>query len=326
MRRKIDWEGQIGRRLRFRDLHVFFTVANTGSMTKAAMVLGVSAPTVSEVIADLEHGLGVRLLDRGPRGIAPTVYGEAFLKRGLAAFHELKQGIRDIEFLADPTVGEIRIGSDESIIAAMLPLIIDAFQQLHPKVVVDVDDIDLRSYPPKLREFGFDLVLTRVASLDSEFGVDLNVQTLFEDELIVAAGLQTRWARRRKIDIAELAGERWVLAGPATWNYKIIAEAFQVRGLPMPAVSVRSLSVHIRSNLLASGRYITALPHSVVYLNADRFPLKVLPLDLPAHPWPVKLLTQKNRTLTPVVERFIACAFDVAKEIATRPRARRSQN
>ena len=57
MRRKIDWEGQIGRRLRFRDLHVFFTVANTGSMTKAATVLGVSAPTVSEVIADLEHGL-----------------------------------------------------------------------------------------------------------------------------------------------------------------------------------------------------------------------------------------------------------------------------
>jgi DNA-binding transcriptional LysR family regulator len=326
MRRKIDWEGQIGRRLRFRDLHVFFTVANTGSMAKAATVLGVSTPTVSEVIADLEHGLGVRLLDRGPRGIAPTVYGEAFLKRGLAAFHELKQGIRDIEFLADPTVGEIRIGSDESIMAAMLPPIIDAFQQLHPKVVVDVDDIDLRSYPLKLREFGFDLVLTRVPSLDSEFGVDLNVQTLFEDELVVAAGLQTRWARRRKIDIAELAGERWVLAGPSTWNYKIIAEAFQVRGLPMPAASVRSLSVHIRSNLLASGRYITALPHSVVYLNVDRLPLKVLPLDLPARPWPIKLLTQKNRTLTPVVERFIACAFDVAKAIATQPRAGRSQN
>jgi DNA-binding transcriptional LysR family regulator len=325
MRRKIDWEGQIGRRLRFRDLHVFFTVANTGSMTKAATVLGVSAPTVSEVIADLEHALGVRLLDRGSRGIVPTVYGDAFLKRGLAAFDELKQGIRDIEFLADPTVGEIRIGSDESIMAAMLPLIIDAFQQRHPKVVVDVDDIDLRS-PPKLREFGFDLVLTRVPGLDSEFGVDLNVQNLFEDKLVVAAGLQTRWARRRKIDIAELAGERWVLAGPGTWNHKIIAEAFQVRGLPIPAVSVKSLSVHIRSNLLASGRYITALPHSVVYLNADRFPLKVLPLDLPARPWPVKLLTQKNRTLTPVVERFIACAFDVANAIATQPRARRSQN
>ncbi|HMI10597.1 MAG TPA: LysR family transcriptional regulator, partial [Bradyrhizobium sp.] len=54
-------------------------------------------------------------------------------------------------------------------------------------------------------------------------------------------------------------------------------------------------------------------------------PLKVLPLDLPSRPWPVNLLTQKNRTLTPVVERFIACAFDVAKAIVTPSRARRSE-
>src|SRR5467141_4095656 len=135
MRRKIDWEGQIGRRLRFRDLHVFFTVANTGSMTKAATVLGVSAPTVSEVIADLEHALGVRLLDRGSRGIMPTVYGDAFLKRGLAAFDELKQGIRDIEFLADPTVGEIRIGCPESISSSILPAIVERLSKQYPGVV-----------------------------------------------------------------------------------------------------------------------------------------------------------------------------------------------
>ena len=62
MLRKIDWDSQIGRRLRLRDLHVFSTVAQRGSMAKAAAQLGVSTPTVSEVIADLEHGLGVRLL------------------------------------------------------------------------------------------------------------------------------------------------------------------------------------------------------------------------------------------------------------------------
>src|SRR5438128_344606 len=101
MPRKIDWEGRTGRRLKLRDLHVYFVVVQCGSMAKAAAQLGVSQPTVSEVIADLEHTFGVRLLDRLPRGVEPTMYGNALLKRSIAAFDELKQSGRDIEFLAD---------------------------------------------------------------------------------------------------------------------------------------------------------------------------------------------------------------------------------
>ena len=111
MVRKIDWESQIGRRLRLRDLHVFSTVVQCGSMAKAAQQLGVSQPAVSEVIADLEHALGVRLLDRSSQGIEPTIYGDALLKRSVAVFDELKQSIRDIEFLSDATTGEVRIGT-----------------------------------------------------------------------------------------------------------------------------------------------------------------------------------------------------------------------
>jgi len=105
---KIDWESQIGRRLRLRDLHVLHAVVQHGSMAKAAVQLGVSQPAVSEVIADLEHALGVRLLDRSSRGIEPTMYGNALLKRSMTVFDELKQSIRDIEFLADPTTGEVK--------------------------------------------------------------------------------------------------------------------------------------------------------------------------------------------------------------------------
>jgi DNA-binding transcriptional LysR family regulator len=82
MPRKIDWESQIGRRLRMRDLHVFVTVVQCSSMAKVAVALGVSQPAVSEVIADLEDSLGVRLLDRGPHGVEATMYGRALLKGG----------------------------------------------------------------------------------------------------------------------------------------------------------------------------------------------------------------------------------------------------
>jgi len=121
MARKIDWESQVGRRLKLRDLHVFFTVVQRGSMAKAAAHLGVSQPAVSELISGLEHTLGVRLLDRSSRGVEATIYGRALLKRSVAAFDELKQGIRDIEFLTDPTAGEVRIGCAESTASALLP-------------------------------------------------------------------------------------------------------------------------------------------------------------------------------------------------------------
>jgi DNA-binding transcriptional LysR family regulator len=124
---KIDWESQIGRRLKLRDLHVFSMVAQCGSMAKAAHQLGVSQPAVSEIIADLEHTLRVRLLDRYPHGVEPTMYGDAVLRRTTAVFDELKQSIRDVESLADPTAGQIHIGCVESLSATILPQVLLRF-------------------------------------------------------------------------------------------------------------------------------------------------------------------------------------------------------
>jgi DNA-binding transcriptional LysR family regulator len=127
MLHKIDWESQIGRRLRLRDLHVFSTVVQCGSMAKAARQLGVSQPAVSEVVIDLEHALGVRLLDRSAQGVAPTIYGDALLRRTIAVFDELKQSVRDIEHLSDPGAGELRIGCTESLATTILPQAISSF-------------------------------------------------------------------------------------------------------------------------------------------------------------------------------------------------------
>src|SRR5258705_5489576 len=140
MPRKIDWESQIGRRLKLRDLHVFHTVVQHHSMAKAAGQLGVSQPAVSEVIADLEHALGVRLLDRSSQGVEPTIYGNALLKRSIAVFDELKQSVRDIEFLADPTTGEIKIACPLAIAFTVIPHVIERFREKYPRVILHFDE------------------------------------------------------------------------------------------------------------------------------------------------------------------------------------------
>jgi DNA-binding transcriptional LysR family regulator len=316
MSKIVDWDSHIGRRLRLRDLHVFFTVVQSGSMAKAAAQFRVSQPAVSKVIADLEHVVGVCLLDRGPRGVEPTIYGRALLARARGAFDELRQGIRDIEFLGDPTAGELKIGAPESISAAILPAIIDVFNRQYPRVVIQVDDVLSPSFElPKLRDRNYDLVLCRMIRPLANEQNDLNIEILFDDPPVVAAHMQSRWARRRKIDPAELVGEPWILPPPSTQLCSYIAEAFEAHGLAMPKISLIAFSMHLRTNLPASGRFITVFSKSVLRLNGDRYALKALPVDLRIRPSPVAIVTVKNRTLSPVVERFIACAREVTRSL-----------
>src|SRR5712671_1006805 len=122
-----DWDDQIGRRLRLRDLRVLFAVVQSGSLAKAAVELRVSQPAVSQVVSNLERALGVRLVDRNSRGVEPTLYARALLARGRAAFDELRQGIRDIEFLADPTTGDLTIGYTQG--ETLLPQIVERFTE-----------------------------------------------------------------------------------------------------------------------------------------------------------------------------------------------------
>src|SRR5260370_38372519 len=110
---------RIGRGLKLRDLRILMTVVECGTMGKAAGHLAISQPVVSKTIADMEHALGVRLLDRSQRGVEPTPSGRALIKRGIAIFDEMRQGIEEIEFLSDPTAGERRIGATAPITAAI---------------------------------------------------------------------------------------------------------------------------------------------------------------------------------------------------------------
>ena len=311
----MEWESRLGRRLRVRDLYILSIAVRSGSMAKAARQLAISQPAVSEAIANLEHILGVRLLDRTPRGVAPTIYADAILRRSSAVFDELKQGVRDIAFLTDPTAGELKIGCPESISSSILPAIIEHFQAQHPAVVLDLDAGTTAELVARLSDRTLDVMLARTVGgfADDSFADFLNAEVLFQDRMMVVAGAQTRWARRRKIDIAELADAQWILAKSDTWNFSVVEEAFRQRGLGLPRVTMRTLSVHVRTNLLTTGEFVTVLPKSVIDLYGKRFALKTLPIELPARPWPVAIVTLKNRTLSPLAERFIASARAVVK-------------
>ena len=308
-----DWDSRIGRRLKLRDLHILAAVVRWGSMAGAASHLAMSQPAVSESIATLEAALGVRLLDRSTRGAEPTRYAEALLARGRAAFDELRQGIQEIEFLADPTVGEVRVACGDTVAAGLLPAVIDRLSRHRPNVSVRV--IQSSAEAPEyreLRERRVDLALARISPPFYEEGLDAEV--LFEDPHRVVAGAATAWARRRRISLAQLANEPWIFPSNRVIR-DLIAEAFGACGLALPRERVTSNSILLRNHLLATGRFLTVLPESVLRYNAKPWALKALPIELAVKPRSVGVLTLRNRTVSPVVDVFREHLRAVAKSL-----------
>lgn len=320
MVQKIDWEHQIGRRIRLRDLHIFLTVAQRGSMAQAAAELGVSQPAVSEVIADLEKTLGVPLFERSSRGVQPTMYARAMINRSVAAFDELKQGIRTLENLADPAAGELWIGCVESVAASTLPPILRRYMQDFPRVTVHIRR--LTSPTPEFRnlfERNLDLVLARDVKKPSQDDDELNVEPVFDDHLIVAVGEQNPLARYRSVELMDLTSGAWVLTPPDCWTNTALMEAFRARGLDPPTVRLTTYSIALRMDLIATGPYITIFPGSMQTTCAKRSLIKILPIELPVRPRPLAIVTLQHRILNPVAERFIDYVRDFAAARSSAP-------
>jgi DNA-binding transcriptional LysR family regulator len=323
MARITQWERHIGRRLSLRDLFVYFTVVECGSMSKAASQLGVATPSISDLIASLEQTLGVKLLERTPKGVLPTRYGDALLVRAHAAFDELRQGIRDIEFISDPAAGEVRIGCSESLLA-FLVFVIERLSQQHPRMRFHVQQVHWPTVKfPELHERKIDLALARLVTLPVQEPLDeaLHAEVLFDDPFLVVVGPNSKWWRRRKVDLANLVDEPWLSTPLDVLAGLFLTEAFEARSLRSPKPLVATYSTFLRGSLASRGQYVAVLPRSVLRLTAKQHSLKALPIQLSSKPSPVAAVTLRNRNLTPAVQVFINCAREIASSLFQEKRA-----
>jgi DNA-binding transcriptional LysR family regulator len=254
-------------------------------------------------------------LDRSRGGIEPTIYGRALLTHGLAAFNELKQGVKAVESLADPTAGELRIGCNQPMAAGALGVMLDRLSRKYPRLTFLVKTgfpPDLRDH--ELRERSIDLMIGRLPSITP--AEDTDVEVLYYDRSYVVTGTRSRWTRRRKIELAELINEAWTLPPQESFAGSRVSEVFRASGLQVPRAVVAANYGQLQNTLLQTGRFLTILPLTMLHFSAKRLRLKALPVELRTPPWPVGIVTLKNRTLNPVAQLFIRCAREVTKPLA----------
>jgi DNA-binding transcriptional LysR family regulator len=305
---------RIERRISLHDLRVLMAVIQAGSMGKAAKSLATSQPAVSRSISDLESTLGVRLLDRSPQGIEPTQYGRALLRRGISVFDELTQGIKDIRFLADPTVGDLRIGASIAIAAGFVSTVIDRLCQRNPGLAFQVVATDSATAYRALMDRQVDLAVLHIIEPIPE--EHFNSEVLLWDPHVVVAGRQNPLVRRRRVNLGDLVNERWTLPIAGAPYHAVVFEAFRANGLQVPRTAVAS-TLPVRSALLTTGRYLSMVPRVVLQFPTPNQGLRALKIDLPTTAKPLALITLKNRTLNPVAQLFSDWAHEAAKRTKT---------
>ncbi|MGB6537262.1 MAG: LysR family transcriptional regulator [Xanthobacteraceae bacterium] len=304
---------RIERRISLHDMRVLMSVVQAGSMGKAAQRLATSQPAISRAIADLEHTLGVRLLDRTKLGIEPTAYGAALAERGIAVFDELRRAVQHIEFLADPTSGELHIAATLPIATGFGATVIDQMSRRYPRVVIHLSSGPSDMAYRALAERRVDLVIARLfAPIGKE---NVTVDILFDEQEVIVAGANNPLSKRRKLRLSELVDQPWVLAPEDSLSGTVFVEAFRAARLEPPRASVVASAAPARLAMVANRRFLTIVPKSMLTHSFFHAALKRLPVDLSVTRRPIAITTLKNRTGSPAAKLFIDLAREAAKTI-----------
>jgi DNA-binding transcriptional LysR family regulator len=252
----MKWDDRVGRRLRLKDLHTLQTVAEVGSMAKASERLALSQPAISKAISDMERAFGTRLLNRTSRGVDLTQAGHLLVERARIIFDEIRQSVSDIEHISDPTQGEVRIGTTEPV-TGVVSEIITRLVRKYPRISYHVLVSDTDTLGRELRERALDVLVTRwVPPLVAD---DLAAKVLFKSPLAVMAERHHPLLLRKKLSLADLMEEQWALSPADSFLGRIVLDLFHRRKLPLPPAIVTTISIYMRLNLLASGRFLTVL-------------------------------------------------------------------
>jgi DNA-binding transcriptional LysR family regulator len=306
------WDDRVGRRLRLKDLHTLQVVAEAGSMARASRQLALSQPAISKAIADMEHTIGASLLDRSAHGVELTASGRLLIGRGRIIFDELREGIKDIQHVSDPMQGEIRIGTTEPI-TGFLAEVISRMSQAYPRITYRVFVSDTTTLARDLRERALDIVIARWTA--DAVADDLAAEVLFKAPLAVMADRRHPLLKRKKMSLADTMGEAWTLSPPDSFLGQVVTDVFRRRKLPLPAAIVTTLSINMRLNLLASGRFLTMLPARMVRQRANRAWLRALDIDLPDSAGPLASITVKKRSVGGALKLFQAACRNADRGI-----------
>ncbi|HEY8480722.1 MAG TPA: LysR substrate-binding domain-containing protein [Spirillospora sp.] len=263
-------------RLKLRHLVLVVAIADHGSILRAAEHLRLAQPAVTRSLREVEDVLGVELFTRGPRGVTPTMFGDAFVEHARAVLAELRRAGERITGLADAEVGTVTIGTLLAGSNVLLPRAIAALKKDRPGITVIVQEATFDAQVPRLLDGEIDLILGRLNPIGDLRG--LRQITLYADPVRLVARRDHPARSLPSLGLADLLRYPWVFPLEQTALRTELEQVFRSEGLVPPSNLVECTSVLTVRTLVRDTDMIAALPELVARSDDGIAPLPV-PLE-----------------------------------------------
>ncbi|MBH1964852.1 MAG: LysR family transcriptional regulator [Comamonadaceae bacterium] len=278
-----------------RQLQAFATVAELGSFVRAAAAMHITASALSTMMAELEHSVGLRLLDRTTRRVSLSSAGEQYLPY---AQHLLK-GMDTINRVAielrSQLSGRVRIATSQVIAWTLMPPLLLAYRKLRPDVQLELMDLPVDDILPSLESGRADLAII----LPTDPGPELQAETLFKTPVFLVCHSGHLWAGRKSLRWAEVIGEPLIFTGVDTSQRinAVLPESLRVQATTQVDHAGTAMA------LAASGLGCAICAEYVRPLTRMHR-LKMIALVEPTVSREFALYTSRRRSLAPAVAGF----------------------
>lgn len=296
--------------MEMRQLRYFLDIAQTEHLTLSARHLFVTQSTLSHGLRQLEQELGVSLFDRVGRGLKLSQAGLAFRDHALRALKELEAGRMALSELNGLQSGRLTVGVFPTFLNTLVPATVAAFSQAYPGVTVEVRD--LRAGP----------IEEQVLSGELDLGIafhparheDIETEHLFDERLLLVLSPAHPWAKRRWVELRQLAELPLALLPRSFATRRLIDDHFAQAGVK-PLVRVEMESVEALIGVCRWSELATIAPERAAAQAPD---LLALPLKAPVIVRHAGVLWRRGSSRSAAAREFAALLRPTTQRAAAR--------
>ncbi|KWK78156.1 LysR substrate-binding domain-containing protein [Burkholderia ubonensis] len=305
------WEPRT--RLKTRQLLLVVALADEGGIHRAAAALNMTQPAASKLLRELEETIGAVLFERLPRGMRPTLYGDALIRHARAALGSLDQAREELAALKAGRLGHVAVGAITSPGLRVVPPAVAAVKGTHAGIHVSVEIDTSNVLLERLAQDKLDVVLGRLSAEHDKLHLRYEPLTCEPVAAVVRPGHPL--LARAPLALADVQRAAWVVPPAGSVLRHRFELMFQRASLAPPANVVETAALLFITRVLEQSDMIAVLADEVARYYAAHGIVAMLPLAMDCRMDDFGLITRTDRLYSPAATVMVDALRAVAREV-----------